>query len=228
MSQQFSLFNLDKKQHLAKSGKLPELICRGIPPALVTLLLKPGKSSKPSIPDVGAWAGQRLICAGDHMEQCPAGIINEEEEAEVQRYAEEKESKSATLYHFASDTFTKIPLPSFDADKFDSGRQVWVLRNLSKRVYVRADVLAGKPGATGPFLEPFGFGDLLLTNITWSTDKINMDYGHILVLGPWAGDKFDIVPWDVAKKDIKKEKKAWKDVSEEQAKRTRLLLADLF
>ncbi|KAM6496104.1 hypothetical protein JOM56_008810 [Amanita muscaria] len=228
MNQQFTLFNLDKRHYLPKCGNMPELICSNMPPTLVSLLLNPGKSKR-SYPDIGAWAGERLVCVGDLMKQYPTGVLTAKEEAEVREYAEGKEDEDgANLYHFARHAFTQAPLPSVNTDQFAGGQQVWVLRNLSKRVYVRADVLAGKPEAMGPFVEPLGFGDLLLANITWSTDSVKMDYGHVLVLGPWAGDRFDIVPWDVAKKDIKKEKKAWKDVSEEQAKRTRMLLADLF
>ena len=223
MAQQFALFNLDKKQYLSKSGNISELMCSGTPPGLVHLLVKPGKSHR-SVDGLGEWAGHRLVCAGDRMKDCPNGMLNSEEEHQVHKHTGGQE-----FYQFARDAFNPTPIPSYPPPKV-AGDQVWVLRNLSKHVYVRADVLSGKPGVKGPFFEPFGFGDLLLANITWSTDQVNMEFGHVLVLGPWAGDRFDIVSWDVAKKDIKKEKKSnpWKDVSEEQAKRTRLLLADIF
>ncbi|KAF8622181.1 hypothetical protein AX15_007293 [Amanita polypyramis BW_CC] len=228
MSQHFSLFNLDKRQYLAKSGKVPELVCSGVPPGLVTLLLRPSKSGASD--GLGAWAGHRLVCAGDYMKEYPTNMLSTAEEVEVRNYGEGKGDETfSDFYHFARDTYAQTPVPSADAKRFKE-RQVWVLRNISKHVYVRGDVLAGRPEATGPYMEPFGFGDLLLANITWSTNDVKMDYGHVLVLGPWAGDRFDIVPWEVAKKDIKKDKKSqpWKDVSEEQAGRTRLLLADLF
>ena len=224
MAQQFALFNLDKKQYLSNSGTISSLMCSGTPPALVHLLLKPGKSHSVSEDGVGAWAGHRLVCAGDRMKDCPSGMLNSTEEQEVHKY-----TGGQHFYQFARDAFAQTQIPPHAPPKI-GGAQVWVLRNLSKRLYVRADVLSGKSDVKGPFFEPFGFGDLLLANITWSTDQVNMEYGHVLVLGPWAGDRFDIVPWDVAKKDIKKEKKSnpWKDVSEEQGKRTRMLMADIF
>ncbi|KAK2466018.1 hypothetical protein APHAL10511_001660 [Amanita phalloides] len=227
MSQQFTLFNLDKRESLAKSGSISEIVCSKIPPSLVSLLLKPGKTATSS-DGLGAWAGHRLVCAGDQTKQYPAGMLAPQEEIEVQNHAADG-TALPDFYRFACDAFVQAPLPSSDVPKF-SGGQVWVLRNHSKRVYVRADVLAGKPEVKGPFVEPFGFGDLLLANITWSSDGVNMEHGDMLVLGPWAGDRFDIVPWDVAKKEMKKEKKSkpWRDVSDDQAKRTRLLLSDIF
>ncbi len=222
-AQQFALFNLDKRQSLSESGNISRLMCSGTPPGLVYLLLKPAKSNGSD--GLGAWAGHRLVCAGDRLKEYPNGMLNSEEEQEVEKYTGGRD-----FYRFARDAFDQIPVPTSAPPKINGADKVWVLRNLSKRLYVRADVLAGKPDFKGPFVEPFGFGDLLLANITWSSDSVNMEYGHALVLGPWAGDRFDIVPWEVAKKDIKKEKKSnpWKDVSEEQAKRTRMLLADIF
>lgn len=86
----------------------------------------------------------------------------------------------------------------------DSSQQPedWILRNLTKRQYVRASVLARlcpESPADGPFIEPVGFGELIISKTAWTLDPPGTE---------WAGDRFDIIPFsDFVKED------AWKDVS---------------
>ena len=66
-----------------------------------------------------------------------------------------------------------------------------VLRNLSKRVFVRSDtlneIMIGRP-------ENRGLGSVLVAHICWSTNPNTATPYEDLHRGIWAGDRFDIVP----------------------------------
>lgn len=84
----------------------------------------------------------------------------------------------------------------------------WILRNLMKRQYVRASVLARlcpDVPANGPFIEPVGFGELIVGKTIWTDDRFSTDSWRIH--GEWAGDRFDIIPFS----DFSEEN-GWKDV----------------
>ena len=78
----------------------------------------------------------------------------------------------------------------------------WILRNLSKRLYVRADALAHMPNHQ--LLSPFGIDRVLtLGNVVMYRTTISNEGDHTLKCPPaqgislthgeWAGDRFDIV-----------------------------------
>jgi hypothetical protein len=70
----------------------------------------------------------------------------------------------------------------------DSAR---VLRNLTKRVFVRSDTL--NEIMLGYKINR-GLGRLLIAHTCWSTDpSISMHYNGLIHRGVWAGDQFDIV-----------------------------------
>lgn len=93
----------------------------------------------------------------------------------------------------------------------------WVLRNLSKNVYVRADKLALEPEDIGPkpwMIKGMSFGSLVASRIAWSSDPsmaMSYSYDHDMHRGVWAGDRFDIV-------GIQQVEEGWIDVTAEAKK----------
>lgn len=98
----------------------------------------------------------------------------------------------------------------------------WVLRNLSKKVYVRADKLPLKPEHIGRPWEINGmsFGTLVTSvtsRIAWSSEaNLSMEYcnEHNMHRGVWAEDRFDVV-------NIREVEEGWEDVSAEAKKELR-------
>ncbi|KAI0338653.1 hypothetical protein BDW22DRAFT_1362736 [Trametopsis cervina] len=101
--------------------------------------------------------------------------------------------------------------------------QPWVLCNISKGVYVRADAvakLAGKECDGSPLVDGrLGLDQAFLSQICWATESsLAMVYqggdedahGNIYQFnqGPWAGDRFEVTTIDCMKKNIE-----WRDVS---------------
>ena len=88
-----------------------------------------------------------------------------------------------------------------------------ILRNLSKRVYVRSDTLS----VTGKD-HYCGLGRALLSRICWSTDNsaaMSEEYKGEIHRGVWAGDCFDIIKlreldssvcdWEDVTREVRKE-----------------------
>ncbi len=91
--------------------------------------------------------------------------------------------------------------------------QPWVLCNLSKNEYVRADAIAAltkSDGAT-PFIKgAINLSHALLSRICWSSDsQIAMNYEGDLHRGPWAGDRFEVTTMNKLKGE------EWRDISGE-------------
>ncbi|KAG6193070.1 hypothetical protein E4U27_000935 [Claviceps purpurea] len=80
-------------------------------------------------------------------------------------------------------------------DDFYPQDEVWILRNLTTHEYVRREPLELQPGLThGPFVRGIGFGSVVLSRISWSTDcsvSLQDPTGRIH-RAPWAGHRFDI------------------------------------
>ncbi len=189
--------------------------------------------------DAAPWVGERIILLGDYACDLPEGLLNESEQLELSHQKREDidsdEEWEPSLYSFADDYYPKAErkkivetvLPRLNgAEKIifnqlcpdDSTTrenlpdQVWILRNLSKHEYVRADAIASlSPEHTsqGPFLEPVGFGQAIMTQVQWTSDGS----GTIGPLkGRWAGDRFDITTLDTTISTCEDENK-WEDVS---------------
>ncbi|KAG5975024.1 hypothetical protein E4U56_003991 [Claviceps arundinis] len=80
-------------------------------------------------------------------------------------------------------------------DDFYPRDEVWILRNLTTRQYVRREPLELQPGlAHGPFVRGIGFGCVVLSRISWSSDSsVSMrDPTGRIHRAPWAGHRFDI------------------------------------
>lgn len=95
--------------------------------------------------------------------------------------------------------------------------QLWILRNLTKKVYVRSDAIASKPeDIHGPIIDGLGFGEVLVSRICWSSDpSVSFSWKGPIYRGAWAGHCFDITT--LARLEREDEKGEWRDVSEEVA-----------
>ncbi|KAF9464921.1 hypothetical protein BDZ94DRAFT_452456 [Collybia nuda] len=253
MGQYWRVVNIDKHQQLGHWGKLGECLFDGSPNALIGYIAVPSTTSdSPPIRNIyggpslaGEWAGDRIICLGDYAQDLPKGTLTDDETrlfARLTRQAgsdnsegndsgvtEEKDIPDKTgpirLYDIAEEYFEK-PKGEYFSGEFYSD-EVYVLRNLTKREYVRADeVILHRDEIDGPSLgrsavghRP-GLGEVLLSRISWSTDSTaNMSYdeeGDGITRGVWAGDRFDIQPIESITSDSG-HVRGWKNVSKEVA-----------
>ncbi|KAF9027727.1 hypothetical protein BDZ89DRAFT_1134015 [Hymenopellis radicata] len=116
---------------------------------------------------------------------------------------------SLPLYRYDFSAWLNLFREAFSI--YDLGKRgPYVLRNLSKKVYVRQNALALKSG-TDASVYYMSFGSLVLARIAWSTDSgMAMAYAtdHDMHRGAWAGDRFDVVRIKAIKHDDD-----WTDVS---------------
>ncbi|KAG6067149.1 hypothetical protein E4U32_004525 [Claviceps aff. humidiphila group G2b] len=103
-----------------------------------------------------------------------------------------------------------------ERDDFYPRDEVWILRNLTTQQYVRREPLELEPGlAHGPFVRGIGFGGVVLSRISWSSDNstaLNDPTGRIH-RGLWAGHRFDITTMTRHEKLTAGQN--WTDVTEE-------------
>ncbi|KAK7688659.1 hypothetical protein QCA50_008197 [Cerrena zonata] len=99
---------------------------------------------------------------------------------------------------------------------FFDGTQDWLLCNLTKHEYIRADAIVGLCGITknkhGPFFgNRLTFGSVLVTHISWSQDStLNTPFTeHELHRGEWAGNRIEIIATDKLNNPSE-----WNDISE--------------
>ncbi|KAI1383388.1 uncharacterized protein F4822DRAFT_434509 [Hypoxylon trugodes] len=108
-----------------------------------------------------------------------------------------------------STCFQANELTEFTEEDFYPRNEPWILRNLTKREFVRSEAIALKPEyVRGPVIELVGFGEALLSRICWSS---NPDVA--IDRGPWAGHRFDIIT--LSRHAATTRKEDWIDVSEE-------------
>ncbi|KAK0184332.1 hypothetical protein F5146DRAFT_988094 [Armillaria mellea] len=193
MGQYWTIVNIDRREHLGNWGKLGEFFeARGSLDIIFLL--------------ADSWAGCRIMCLGDYMIDCPPNVLTSEEFAEIEKLPETGGGK--TLYVLATEQYKHV-----------SHRLGWcdlrgmVLRNRTKRVYVRRDEVREGLASRGGDI-----GNVLLTNISWS-DVPSCAMGLDLSRGAWAGDRVDVVPLNVVETN-----EEWEDVTEDQIKLTRFAL----
>jgi len=216
MGQYWKVINLDKRQTLGHWGKLGEFLFSPSPSWLVELLARPMEpldTSTRGVNCVGSWAGDRIICVGDYIDDYPKCMLTK---------SEAKVLRETNLCDFASEHYEELHPSGFTFPRsaaFSTDR-IWILRNLSKRQYVRADVLAAASEGeiVGPIVDTPGFGHVICSRISWSSDSSSSmsSYEGDITRGIWAGHRFDISTLESV--GIGESGKQWKNVSKKVAK----------
>ncbi|KAK0441244.1 uncharacterized protein EV420DRAFT_1122655 [Desarmillaria tabescens] len=204
MGQYWKLVNIDRRQELRGWGKLGEVFFRRFDDVIELL--------------AGPWAGCRIMCIGDNMGKCPPDVLISEEATEIKNlpgrsyYSDEDEDSSdaddpsKTLYRLSDWRYKEI-----ESTEYVNLRGM-VLRNLTKHVYVRRDVVIEELKRSG---RGGDIGNILLTDICWSEDSscaMMLDLSR----GGWAG----VVPLS----SVEDEEEEWEDVTGDQVKLTRFAL----
>lgn len=172
------------------------------------------------------WAYDRIACIGDYTrdDDFPGKIpittdMVSEEFDDFERGINfgghfRRESKGYKVYfrdyNYGRD---EDPYEELMKPKYESSYP-WVLCNLSKSEYVRADAVAALTESAGdtPFIQnAIRLGHALLSQICWSSDRsIAMSYEGDLHRGRWAGDCFEVTSMDKLDPKV-----TWKDISDE-------------
>ena len=114
-----------------------------------------------------------------------------------------------------------LALASPKLEQYFPENKKWVLRNLTTKEFVTADAIAIKPYLVkGPLIYGLGFGEVVLSRICWSSDRVvGLPDELLFHRGVWAGHRFDIVTTE--KLHMERGEGGgdlWKDVSEEVVK----------
>ncbi|KAK0501919.1 hypothetical protein EDD18DRAFT_1138598, partial [Armillaria luteobubalina] len=190
MGQYWHLVNINSRENLGHMGQLGEAFWCNLTDVMELL--------------AGSWAGCHIMCIEDYAEGCPLNVLTSEEVAEINRL---------TFYSFTC-RYKEIR----STEWVDLRGKV--LRNLTKHVYVRRDVVVEelKRNRNG---HPGDIGNIMLTNVCWSTDS-DCTMMVDLSQGGWAGDRFDVVPLSF----VEDGGEEWEDVTEDQIKLTRFALRE--
>ncbi|KAJ3514776.1 hypothetical protein NLJ89_g2179 [Agrocybe chaxingu] len=232
MGQYWTINNIDKAQNTGHLGRLGELFFDLRPVEILYLLaipLVPIDSSASTLDDrdvilPGTWAGDRIIALGDYAEDWPIGAFVQEDFGRVGPRATFDNTvpqefvwtcSKKRLFHCANEE------EAYPQDR------VWVLRNLTKKVYVRSnrvpdEVEEGKLSYGSPAFDGRipGLAQIMLGRIAWSSDPmINMEYNknEDITRGTWAGDRLDVRLFETVREDMKAD--GWQDVSRAEAER---------
>ncbi|KAJ7152109.1 hypothetical protein C8R46DRAFT_1007344 [Mycena filopes] len=215
----------------------------------------------PRIAVVHSWAGDRIMCVGDHlkMDEIPDSILSAGEKQELSEYIRTRKIKDGSLdtantawassfalidarrqdlavrhFWWLNDNLARIrPVGVSQLDAIllaelcrveDS--ELWrgrslppsaakkVLRNLSRRQYVRESVLVAlkEKYAGQGIMDNLGFGTVVMSRICLSlTDSESVAYDGDIHQGVWAGDRFDVV----SENEFLEGDAAWCDASDE-------------
>ncbi|KAF8251699.1 hypothetical protein K440DRAFT_668028 [Wilcoxina mikolae CBS 423.85] len=201
----------------------------------------------------GSWAGQKLICVNGATDSypktlgitrrylgLPQNLLKFSEEGystagwqSLPRPPRIKYSMLAALPEpVRSQAFdlTAKPLGNLTVKTFFPNDRIWILRNLTRHEYVRADKFAKSPDKIdGPHIKPFGFGEIILSRIIWSSHVLTNGINR----GVWAGHCFDITTLDRLMEDgrdyiVSKNPEHWDDISEEVARDMDAIWSGLF
>jgi hypothetical protein len=195
------------------------------------------------------WSGCRIVCYGDKGNNAPPGMLTDVDYQELKAYAAttgQEDDPLRVLVKFLDHKSTTLSIPSEQEGGFSFYKLGYysierralkalrdrpllrspVLRNLTKREYIRQDrnILAKLRRVN---LLVLGRGNMLglvlLTRICWSSDpSIDLEYDGGLHRGEWAGDRVDCVEFQDFKKDLSGqsddqdgEQRPWKDITKE-------------
>ncbi|PPQ75376.1 hypothetical protein CVT26_015509 [Gymnopilus dilepis] len=233
MGQYFMFANLDAHQSTGYLGKLGEFFYDAID--FLYLIAVPacplertGWSNSKALDNhpvyPGSWAGDRIICLGDYAETWPEGKLDDSNLSEETPGEFTESATEIRTRDFSYDWKLKEAYPS---------DRVWVLRNLTKKVYVRSNGVptineddseltydehkgfAGKPGLS----------HILFSRISWSDDfSISMAYDkdEDIARGAWAADRLDVRLLDEVEQELITD--GWIDITQVEARR----LHDIF
>lgn len=197
MGQYWQFVNIDKRQSLGFWGKLSVYDNKfGFERARHWQFLSFLKTD---------WAGDRITCIGDYVDMgdYPIGMLTQDE-------LDEMVELEVTLYRMArTELYDTVNSPREHSRQPFSSPDV--LRNLSKREYVRSDVV--------------DLGDVGMSRLCWTSDSQSRAKGaqYDFCRGNWAGDRLDIVSLASVLREVD-EGDPWTDVSEASQK----LLSEVF
>ncbi|KAF8489095.1 hypothetical protein BU17DRAFT_101275 [Hysterangium stoloniferum] len=170
-------------------------------------------------------AQHRIICVGDYVlkDDYPPGMLTEEELVEVSEAGDlylwthrfEYWNKDNGIFPPAAMVPWSPDWCIFQEIVEKNLPQVLVIRNLSKKEYIRESGITAEPD-----LEEMGITQAILSRICWSHDpSSSMAYQGDIHRGTWAGDRIDIMCENrhnaVLMAESKDPSKApWKDVTE--------------
>lgn len=217
--------NIDKEQTTGCLGKVR--YGTSVDTEFMWLLAVPVQPLPPDSDETrnfGTWAGDRIICVGDYGQTMPAGTLTIDETVQMAsdphiRMAEYQEIETGEILTYASHHRKSYP------DDCE-----WILRNLTKKEFVRASAITldETPGHLHGYPS---LGHALMIQICW-TDVIEMD--TLLKTSPFAGmfrrhdtaasgecaaHRFDVRALREVEEDMERED--WTDVSEVIALRIR-------
>ncbi|KAF8650983.1 hypothetical protein AX16_004998 [Volvariella volvacea WC 439] len=186
MGQYWQIINIDKRQTTGFIGKLGEFFFASQGRVIIRLI-NPQKWPEAS----GAWAGDRIMCIGDYAYDVPNKYLTDAEQAEL------AENKS-DLYGFASEQYVKVHSQFMFSWALPEGEE-WVMRNLTKKQYVRESKLRELEGDVG-------FDQVLYLWTLCSSDPSISMASELDVEGIWTGDRIDI-------DTIESVEEGWEDLS---------------
>ena len=143
----------------------------------------------------GTWAGDRILFLGRYSEDLPKGLLTNSQMC----------SSGENPADWLCEACTRVDLECNPYEYIRSFSRVWVLRNLSKREYVRSNGIPSERNGILVYDQDIGLDgnpglcQVLLSRIGWSSDdSVSMCYKGPLQLhrGSWAGDRFDVRPFD--------------------------------
>ncbi|KAF8997407.1 hypothetical protein BDQ17DRAFT_1429088 [Cyathus striatus] len=158
---------------------------------------------------IRSWARDRIICVGDNLigNDIPRGLLSEDELEELFDFEE------GGFYDQLLESCSRFKSPTaFQHTTYPKEYSGYVLRNLSKKEYIRGD------NAPRQLEGGSSIGHALFACICWSEPLLGPEYMIIEGLpdisrGMWAGDRFDVVLYEDVMKAL--EFDGWKDVSDE-------------
>ncbi|KAK0220851.1 hypothetical protein EDD85DRAFT_863682 [Armillaria nabsnona] len=122
MGQHWRFVNIDRRERLDLEGKLGEIFYDEFSDVMGLL--------------AGSWAGCRIMCIGHYMRECPPNVLTSEEVSEIIS-SESEDDSTATLYDFTY-TYWELGYRGY------INLRGMVLRNLTRHVYVRRDVVVAR------------------------------------------------------------------------------------
>ncbi|KAF8997396.1 hypothetical protein BDQ17DRAFT_1363291 [Cyathus striatus] len=204
MGQYWRFYNIDKREKVNfESGtKLPEWFFSYDPIRLLNILRRNREEN---------WCDDRIICFGDYADL--KGLRYKQVKQKVRRRRAGDIVEEEMLLWEPQEVYSHLggrydTVQNLERDTEDISP--YVLRNMSKKMYVRGD---GAKFSDGKTL----LGHCLFSRICWSSDP-SSSMSHPfdapeITRGLWAGDRFDVVLFEDVKDALESER--WKDITKQ-------------